>query len=196
MEKPERNFNAQLSMCDPPTFPLCRNNLHLRRDLWSKWTPLHWTLPPVVLKEHLHKFSHSLDKLFKKRIGKTRLLPYQTRTLQQLQQQLDFLIGTCDKNLGPAIIECNDYINVAMRDHLLDGRTYRCLSDADCVNHHQHLKNEIKAWMKTYNKTITKMERTFLKQGLEHNKKAFAGFYLTLKAHKLKPGQNVMHLKS
>ena len=50
--------------------------------------------------------------------------------------------------------------------------------------------------MKTYNKTITKMERAFLKQGLEHNKKAFAGFYLTLKAYKLKPGQNVMHLKS
>ena len=27
-------------------------------------------------------------------------------------------------------------------------------------------------------------------------KKTFAGFYLTLKAHKLKPGQNVTHLKS
>ena len=40
------------------------------------------------------------------------------------------------------------------------------------------------------------MERAFLKQGLKQNKKAFAGFYLTLKAHKLKPGQNVKHLKS
>ena len=40
------------------------------------------------------------------------------------------------------------------------------------------------------------MERAFLKQGLEQNKKAFTGFYLTLKAHKLKPGQNVTHLKS
>ena len=40
------------------------------------------------------------------------------------------------------------------------------------------------------------MECAFLKQGLEQNKKAFAGFYLTLKAHKLKPGQNVTHLKS
>ena len=50
--------------------------------------------------------------------------------------------------------------------------------------------------MKTYNKTLTKMECAFLKQGLETNKKAFTGFYLTLKAHKLKPGQNVTHLKS
>ena len=40
------------------------------------------------------------------------------------------------------------------------------------------------------------MERVFLKQGLDNNKKAFTGFYLTLKAHKLKPGQNVKHLKS
>ena len=129
-------------------------------------------------------------------MGKTNLLPYQIRALQHLQRQQDFLICPCDKNLGPAIIERNTYINIAMRDHLLDGRTYRRLSDANCVNHKQHLKNEIKALMKTYNKTITKMECTFLKQGLEHNKKAFAGFYLTLKAHKLIPGQNVTHLKS
>ena len=40
------------------------------------------------------------------------------------------------------------------------------------------------------------MERAFLKQGLDQNKRAFAGFYLRLKAHKLKPGQNVTHLKS
>ena len=158
--------------------------------------PPHWMLPPVVLKECLDKFSLSLDKLFKKRTGKTSLLPYQIRALQHLQRQQDFLICPCDKNLGPAIIECNTYINIAMSDHLLDGRTYRRLSDADCVNHKHHLKNKIKAWMKTYNKTITKMEHTFLNQGLEHNKKAFAGFYLTLKAHKLKPGQNLTHLKS
>ena len=83
-----------------------------------------------------------------------------------------------------------------MRDHLLDGRTYRPLSDADCANHKQRLENEIKAWMKKYHKNITKMERAFLKQGLKDNKKAFAGFFLKLKAHKLKPGQNVTHLKS
>ena len=40
------------------------------------------------------------------------------------------------------------------------------------------------------------MERAFLKQGLKNNKKPFTGFYLTLKANKLKPGQNVRHLKS
>ena len=127
-------------------------------------------------------------------MGKINLLPYQTRALQLLQQQQDFLV--CDKNLGLAIIKCDDYIKIAMKDHLLDGRTYRRLSDADCANNKKRLEQELKSWMKTYNKTLTKMEPAFLKQGLENNNKAFAGFYLTLKAHKLKLGQNVTHLKS
>ena len=58
----------------------------------------------------------------------------------------------------------------------------------------KRIEEELKSWMKTFNKPLTKMERVFLKQGL--GGKAFAGFYLTLKAHKLKPGQNVTHLKS
>ena len=160
----------------------------------SNWTPPHWTLPPVVMKERLDKFSTTLGQLFKKRMGKINLLPYQTRALQLLQQQQDFLV--CDKTLGLAIIKCDDYIKIAMKDHLLDGRTYRRLSDADCANNKKRLEQELKSWMKTYNKTLTKMEPAFLKQDLENNKKAFAGFYLTLKAHKLKPGQNVTHLKS
>ena len=51
----------------------------------SNWTPLHWTLPPIVLKERLDQFLVALDKLLKKRIGITNLLPYQTRALQLLQ---------------------------------------------------------------------------------------------------------------
>ena len=58
----------------------------------SNWTPPHWTKPPVVLDKRLERFSFTLYKLFKRRIGKPNLLPYQTRTLQQLQLQQDFLI--------------------------------------------------------------------------------------------------------
>ena len=90
----------------------------------SNWTPPHWTMPPVVMTKRLENFSNTLGKLFKKRMGKTNLLPYQTRALQLLQQQQDFLVCPCDKNLGPAIIERDDYIKIAMKDHLLDGRTY------------------------------------------------------------------------
>ena len=124
----------------------------------SNWTPPHWTLPPVVMKERFDKFSIALGKLFKKRGGKTNLLPYQACALQLLQCQQDFLVCPCDKNLCPAIIERDDYIKIAMKDHLLDGRTYRRLTDADYANNKKRLEQELKSWMKTYNKTLTKME--------------------------------------
>ena len=122
----------------------------------SNWTPPHWTLPPVVMKERFDKFSMALGKLFKHRRGKTNLLPYQARALQLLQRQQDFLICPCDKNLGPAIIEREDYTKIAMKDNLLDGRTYRRLTDADCANNKKRLEQELKSWMKTYNKMLTK----------------------------------------
>ena len=40
------------------------------------------------------------------------------------------------------------------------------------------------------------MERAFLRKKLKSNKSLYARFYLTLKAHKLKPGQTVDNLKS
>ena len=40
------------------------------------------------------------------------------------------------------------------------------------------------------------MERAFIREELKSNQSPFACFYLTLKAHKLKPGQTVDHLKS
>ena len=40
------------------------------------------------------------------------------------------------------------------------------------------------------------MERAFIHEELKSNQAPFARFYLTLKAHKLKPGQMVDHLKS
>ena len=40
------------------------------------------------------------------------------------------------------------------------------------------------------------MERAFIREKLDSNKAPYARFYMTLKAHKLKEGQNVDHLKS
>ena len=40
------------------------------------------------------------------------------------------------------------------------------------------------------------MERAFIQEELKLNQYPYTRFYLTLKAHKLKPGQMVDHLKS
>ena len=97
----------------------------------SKWTPPHWTIPPVALKERLSRFSKELGTLFKTGKGKTNLLPHRQRALSTLQQQDTFLIVLCDKNLGLAIIEHHDYLKIAMRDHLNDTTTYKLLNPSE-----------------------------------------------------------------
>ena len=102
-----------------------------------------------------------------------------------LQQQQTFLIVPCDKNLGPAIIECHDYLKIAMRDHLSDTTTYKSLTTSEIDHYLSDIKKHILDWLKTYNKKLTKMERAFIREELKTNQSPFACFYLTLKAHKL-----------
>ena len=162
----------------------------------STWTPPHWTIPPIVLEERLTRFSSALSKLFKTRQGKTNLLPHQHRALRTLQQQQTFLIVPCDKNLGPAIIERHDYLKIAMRDHLSDTTTYKSLTTSEIDRYSSDIIKNILGWMKTHHKKLTKMECAFLRKKLKSNQSPYARFYLTLKAHKLKPGQTVDDLKS
>ena len=157
----------------------------------STWTPPHWTIPPIALEERLTRFSLALSKLFKTRQGKTNLLPHQHRALRTLQQQQTFLIVPCDKNLGPAIIERHDYLKIAMRDHLSDTTTYKSLTTSEIDCYSSDITKNILGWMKTHHKKLTKMERAFLRKKLKSNHSPYARFYLTLKAHKLKPGQTV-----
>lgn len=164
--------------------------------VYSSWTPPPWTLPPVVMKERLHNFSIRMNKLFRRRKGLPNLLPHQNRALSNLTKQQTFLICPCDKNLGPAIIERHDYLRIAFKDHLNDKRTYRLLSTSESKTVNSQMEQALVNWLKTYHKSMTKMERTFLKNHLNDNKNRFAKFYITLKAHKLKPGQNVNNLKS
>ena len=123
--------------------------------------------PPVALEERLSRFSTALNKLFKTRKGKTNLLPHQHRALCRLQQQQTFLIVPCDKNLGPAIIECTDYLKIAMRDHLSNITTYKSLSTSEIDRYSSEINKNILDWLKTHNKKLTKMERAFIREELK-----------------------------
>ena len=162
---------------------------------WT-WTPPHWTIPPFALEQRFSRFSTALNKLFKTRKGKTNLLPHQHRPLRTLQQQQTFLIVPYDKNLGPAIIERHDYLRIAMRDHLSDTTTYKSLTTSEIDCYSSEIKKHILGWLKTYHIKLTKMERDFLCTELKSNQSPYTRFYLTLKAHKLKPGQTVDQIKS
>ena len=99
------------------------------------------------------------------------------------------------QNLGPAINKCHDYLKIAMQDHLNDMTTYKSQTSSESNCYSSEIKKQILAWLKTNNKKPTKMERAFFREELKSNQPRYAHFYLTLKAHKLKPGQMVDHMK-
>ena len=83
-----------------------------------------------------------------------------------------------------------------MRDHLSDTTTYKSQTTSEIGCYSSEIKKQILGWLKTYNKKLAKMEHAFICEELKSNLSPFACFYLTLKAHKLKSGQMVDHLKS
>ena len=145
----------------------------------------------------LTNFDSALKKLFLTQKGKTNLLPHQHHALPLLQCQSELLVAPCDKNLEPAIIERHDYLDIAFHDHLNDQLTYQPLTLVEATTFHWRLDQDIEASLQMHHKSCTKMEHRFLQEHLKQaNKTFFARFYLTLKVHKLKPRQNVNHLKS
>ena len=162
----------------------------------STWTPPPWTYPSNQMDRRMRLFEKEMSQLFKRRRGKPNLLPHQSRALQRLQLQKDFLIVPCDKNLGPAIIQTEDYLRIAFRDHLNDKTTYERLTESRQNLLAKQINNGITDWIKRNRQHLTKMEKQFLTKQQKENKTPFARFYLTLKAHKLKPGEDVDQLKS
>jgi hypothetical protein len=71
-----------------------------RMHLKSTYMPPPWTYPRDVARRE-ENFKLSLKGLFKRRPGKTNLLPHQHRALEYLQTQDDFLIVQCDKKSWP-----------------------------------------------------------------------------------------------
>ena len=61
----------------------------------------------------------------------TNLAPHKQRLLNELRENLDFIVFPADKNLGPCIIERDRYI-AACLDHLSDTTTYRRLDQEAC----------------------------------------------------------------
>ena len=65
-----------------------------------------------------------------------------------LQQQQTFLIVPWDKKLGPAIIGRNDYLKIAMQDHLNDTTTYKSLTSSETDRYWLKKKNKFSLGLK------------------------------------------------
>ena len=149
----------------------------------NDWQPKDWDLPDQI-HERFYKFSTSITKLFKKRRRlENNLLPYQKVTLQALAKRTDILIVSCDKNLGPAIIDTKNYVELAFINHLHTD-AYKELTEDGAAMHMNHVANKIHKWLHKNKKSFSKQESRYLNANFNPKEAKLPVFYQTMKIHK------------
>jgi hypothetical protein len=157
-------------------------NFDTKLHVKSNWVPLDWMIPHPIHRR-FRNFTLASNALFIKKKCRSNLLWHQHLALASLQRDHCFLIVHCDKNLGPAIIEKEIYIQRALQDHLLNSTAYRNLSLDQALSFKTTIKTKIKEWLQKYKKSLSSQERRFITHHLSTDT-AFPVFYLLIKVHK------------
>ena len=137
--------------------------------------------------ERLSRFFLALRAQFRKRRGRSNLLPSHYRTLSSLQSNPNLMVIHCDKNLGPAIVERDVYIRRVLDDHLLDESTYRRLSKAEFKMFQSMQFVQYQDFLKKYRKKLPDNEILFLRRHLkqvQQQEDSNVRFYILAKVHK------------
>jgi hypothetical protein len=77
----------------------------------------HWKIP-LEIPRYMREFNSALKDIVRPKVTCSNLAAHQLRALKALRNKTDFIILQCDKNMGPAIIEREEYIALAIKDHL------------------------------------------------------------------------------
>lgn len=108
------------------------------------------------------------------------LLPYQRALLDDLQSSEHHIVFPSDRNLGPAIIERDEYVRRAFSGHLSDTSTYRQLTQSGA----EAAIVDLQGTLAEFFDDISDSDFTFLERSLSQNKDPFSYFYLLAKVHK------------
>lgn len=131
-----------------------------------------------------------------RRIKPTRNLTLRQWKLIQFFKDNDrYIVIQGDKNLGPCILDREDYIHRGCKEHLGNVTNYRQLSQIEAENCQNGLKYRFDAWISKYrprdpleppapHKTISEPEHTFLIRSRSKNPNKLARFRQTAKVHK------------
>ena len=127
-------------------------------------------------------FSQCITKLYESQACVTNLLSTQLATLLYIRKRHDLIVWKTDKNLGPAIIERDEYIRHALTDHLLDSVTYQPLTQTQA---HGQVATITKLILQLVNKYLDPRDSyaIFLKRSLNVTD-PYAYFYIMAKIHK------------
>ena len=167
----------------------CAQGNHEPRDCYSKLrVPSDWNPPdiffPTILTHRLFQFQVKLRKLFRRTRSLPNIAKHHRNALQYLRLQNKFIIAQCDKNLGPAIIEREEYIKLAIRDHLNDATTYLRLSPDESTRAIHLSQILLHKWLETHKTELDDTEHRYLTYHLSRVQDPLPYLYLLMKVHK------------
>ena len=159
----------------------------------SKWSPSRDYIP-AEFRVRFSEFEREATLLFRPRRCQPNLLPRQATVLAALRNNTQLHVWKTDKNLGPAIIERDEYIRRALKEHLLDVTTYRYLTKQEADNRIKAMKRMAANFETQFfpqppkhveESRSIKSQRTFLRRSRESAEDdPFGYFYLMAKIHK------------
>jgi hypothetical protein len=135
------------------------------------------------LKRRVGNFQKRLKDEFRKRKVRSNLHPHQREILSTLRKDNDFVVFHADKNLGPCIIERDQYIKRCLQDHLTDTTTYRALTYEDATTMIEETKRITLAFYETFNEHLSTEDYKYLIRSTTVVD-PFPKFYITAKIHK------------
>ena len=149
----------------------------------SNWTPPPWT-ENFELTARLDAFQKRCRHLFKKKKGRSNLLPHFRAALQYLQSHPELMMVICDKGLGPAVILRTRYIQLGYTDHLDDSTTYKFLTPFEATMRIGQIRIVLQNWINKYAATVNSQCKKYMNRKLRDNTDPYSYLYLTMKVHK------------
>jgi len=149
-----------------------------------------WNPPPAstIIEHNLTLFEKSLKKhcdiLSKKHqsTNLSNLTPLQSNTLRKLRNNEMIIVKPTDKNLGPAIMDKEDYISKVLTEHL-STNDYLRLTKQEALSKLSQLKDTLKNLITTNQNSLSQPELIYFQRGLK-NQHRIPLFYGLPKVHK------------
>ncbi len=147
-----------------------------------------WNPPPAsnTIEDELVNFDRHLREASthnnSTRLPYHSLTPLQRSTLQELKSSKDFIIMPTDKNLGPAIMNYETYVQQVLSEHLLTP-SYQLLQPNTAKNRMLHTKNLLINAFKTNKSLLSQAETIYFERSFKNHHR-IPIFYGMPKIHK------------
>jgi len=141
------------------------------KQLYVKNSNWHPPPAPINVEDKITEFEKALKVKHNhltakhKRINLSNLTPIQAQTLRLLKRNKNIVIKPTDKNLGPAVMDTNDYVDKILKEHLLTN-TYKQLTHTEMLNTMTDLKSALTNAIQSNADKLSQAELTFFKRSL------------------------------